>query len=186
VGLGRSPQCRSRRLSLSQQHDRDLSAGLVGVLLIQREDPHHLRPEGLSFDWGCQAGPAGEASGSRLDPDVGVGLQVLEPVGVLISAAFGGDEDEVVLRRAVDQARSRSAATAMAVLLRCVAYEQVARTSVWNGATAPISTYSLMRSKCLVRRVVPIERTPVHPGACTRVVLRQNFAWGHRQSRQWG
>jgi hypothetical protein len=43
---------------------------------------------------------------SRLDPEGGGGLQVLQPVGVLVGAAFERDEHEVVICRAVDEVRA--------------------------------------------------------------------------------
>jgi len=36
------------------EYDRDLTLGLVGVLLVQREDADYLGPEGLSFGWGAR------------------------------------------------------------------------------------------------------------------------------------
>ena len=51
-----------------QQYHWDLTVGLVGILLVQREDADHLGPDRLSFDGGRQASLAGEASARTWPP----------------------------------------------------------------------------------------------------------------------
>src|SRR5216110_716217 len=87
-----------------EQDDRDYPIGLLCVLVVQREDARHLGPEGLALGRGRDTGAGGEPAGADLYPDARVRLEVLEPRRILVGAALGGDDDEVVPRGAVDQA----------------------------------------------------------------------------------
>src|SRR5436305_14602382 len=77
--------CR-RSILLAEQDDRDFAAGLLFVLLVQREDARHLGPEGPALVRGRDAGARGEPPGADLDPDARVRLVVLEPPRVVVVA----------------------------------------------------------------------------------------------------
>src|SRR5215467_911390 len=87
-----------------EQDDRDDAVGLLCVLVVQREDARHLGPEGLALGRGRHAGAGGEPAGADLYPDARVRLEVFQPCRILVGAALGGDDDEVVARGAVDKA----------------------------------------------------------------------------------
>src|SRR5690606_576086 len=86
-----------------ENHDRDVPARLLLVLVVLGPDGGHLPPQRGLLLGRRRASPRGELVALHLDLHLGVGLQVLVPLRMVVRAALRRDDDVRVAFGLVDE-----------------------------------------------------------------------------------